>query len=106
MAYSKNALTLMAFNLSKVNIKVVFFIMILIGPFFYVPREHFSYMPIFYDYIYSYLKYFFLFLIIAFTVPVFIRRNFEIHINKFVVIISMYVAVCMLSLILNPNKAL
>ncbi|MDR0304603.1 MAG: O-antigen ligase family protein [Chitinispirillales bacterium] len=98
-------LNLFAFIASKINIKVVFFAMIFIGTIFYVPPKYVNYIPEnLYHYAHIYLKYFFFFMVIVLTIPVFVKRKFDVPINKLVIILSLYVTLCLLSIVINIDE--
>jgi len=96
---------LFVFFLSKINIKVVFFIMIFFGPFFYVSADRLPYFPSSYVIIGQFVRFFLIFfIIISFAIMTFVKRDFRIHINKPVVAISFYIAACLLSVFFNFDE--
>ena len=90
-----------AFFLSKTDIKVVFFIMIFIGTFFYVPPERLIFLPPIYELVGQIVKFLMLFVLICFFIRALFKRNFYVPINKYVIAATSYIAVCLLSIFLN-----
>lgn len=91
-----------AFICSKINIKTVFFVMIFIGTFFYVPPK--DYMPSVFNYMFEYFRYLFIFIFFIFAIPALIKNGFKIPANKFIILPTLYIAVCVLSIILNIDN--
>ncbi|MCL1947925.1 MAG: O-antigen ligase family protein [Chitinivibrionia bacterium] len=94
-----------AFFLSKIDIKFVFFIMIFIGPFFYVDENELSFLPPHF-YISITLEFFLLFIAISMTALAFVNRKFNIPVNKLIIIMFSYIFICLISIILNMDDKL